>query len=70
MQRNWLKGHLGDIMTPVLAASGFNLKKILRALALFAPQTYGLIMALLAEFYAKSENFKRHHRQINSLLAV
>jgi transposase, IS5 family len=70
MQRNWLIVHLGDIMAPVLAASGFNLKKILRALALLAPKTYGLIMALLADFCAKAENYKRHHRQINSLLAA
>jgi hypothetical protein len=56
IQRNWLKGHLGDIMAPVLAASGFNLKKILRALALFAPKTYELIMALLADFYVKAKN--------------
>jgi len=70
MQRNWLKGHLGDIMAPVLAASGFNLKKILRALALFAPKTYELIMALLADFYAKADNSKEQHKQINNLLAV
>lgn len=70
MQRNWLKGHLGDIMAPVLAASGFNLKKILRALALFAPKTYEWIMALLADFCAKAESSRRHHKQINSLLAV
>lgn len=70
MQRNWLKGHLGDIMAPVLAASGFNLKKILRALALFAPKTYELIMALLADFYTKLEKSSQHHRQINGLLAV
>ena len=56
MQRNWLKGHLGDIMAPVLTASGFNLKKILRALALFAPTVYERIMALLADFYAKAES--------------
>lgn len=70
MQRNWLKGHLGDIMVPVLAASGFNLKKILRALALFAPETYALIMALLMDFYTKEENSKQHQIQINSLLAA
>jgi len=67
MQRNWLKGHLGDIMAPVLAASGFNLKKILRALALFAPKIYEWIMGLLADFYAKAENSNKHHKQINSL---
>jgi hypothetical protein len=33
-----------------MAASGFNLKKILRALALFAPKMYALIMALLKNF--------------------
>ncbi|MBU1530284.1 MAG: transposase, partial [Gammaproteobacteria bacterium] len=70
MQRNWLKGHLGDIMAPVLAASGFNLKKILRALALFAPETYEWIMALLADFCAKAESAMPQHKQINSLLAA
>lgn len=68
MQRNWLKGHLGDIMAPILAATGFNLKTILRALALFAPKTYGLIMVLLADFYEKQENQSPYHKQINSLL--
>lgn len=53
MQRNWLKGHLGDAMAPRLAASGFNLKKILRALAPFAPKTYALIMALLMDFFMR-----------------
>lgn len=70
MQRNWLKGHLGDIMAPVLAASGFNLKKVLRALALFALKTYRLIMALLADFYAKAKNSNQNHQHINSLLAA
>lgn len=70
MQRNWLKGHLGDIMSPVLAASSFNLKKILSALALFASNTYEWVMGLLADFYTKPENSKQHHKQINSLLAV
>lgn len=70
MQRNWLKGHLGDIMAPVLAASGLNLKKILRALALFAPKTYQWIMVPLTDFYAKVENWNQQHRQINSLLTA
>ncbi len=70
MQRNWLKGHLGDIMAQILTASGLNLKKILRALALFVPKTNGLIIALWADFYVKAENSKRNHRQINKSLAV
>jgi hypothetical protein len=69
MQRNWLKGHLGDIMTPVLAASGFNLKKILRALALFAPKTYELIMVVLTDFCTKAGNSRPHCKQINTLQA-
>lgn len=70
MQCNWLKGHLGDIMAPVLAASGFNVKKILRALALFTPNAYEQIMALSADCYAKPEKSKQHHWQINGLLTV
>lgn len=33
MARNFLKGHLGDFINCVLAAAGFNLKKMLRQLA-------------------------------------
>lgn len=70
MQRNWLKGHLGDIMAPVLAASGFNLKKISRTLAPFASKIYALIMALLTDYYGKTGNSRLHHHQINSLFVV
>lgn len=70
MQRNWLKGRLGDIMAPILATSGFNLKKILRALALFEPKANWLIMALFSDFYFKAKNLNQHHRQINALLVA
>lgn len=70
MQRNWIKGHLGYIMARVLAASGLNLIKILRALALLAPKTYEWIIALLVDFYAKAERSNQHQKQINSLRAA
>jgi transposase, IS5 family len=67
MRKNWLKGHEGDCMAPILAASGFNLKKILRALALFAPVLYGQIMALLAGFYENSRIENPESREISTL---
>lgn len=70
MQRNWLKGHLGDIMAPVLAASGFNLKKILRALALLVPEIYKQLLHMLADFYVKAKNSNQHHKQINTLITA
>lgn len=70
MQRDWLKGHLGDVMAPVLAASGFNLKKLLRAFALFVPKTYGLIMELFVNFCAKAKKSNQHSNQINGLLVA
>jgi hypothetical protein len=53
-----------------VAESGFNLKKILRALTLFAPKTYGLIMALLTDFCAKAKKSNHHTNQINGLLVA
>jgi len=70
MQRNWLKRHLGDIMVPVLPASGFNLKKTLRALSLFAPETHEWITRLLADFYEKQDIPSQYNKQINSSLAT
>ena len=55
MQLNWVKGHLGGIMAPVLAASGFNLKKILRALAFSMPEINEQIQRLMADFYTKAK---------------
>lgn len=67
MRKNWLKGHLGDCMAPILAGCGFNLKKILRALALFAPQIFQQIMALLAGFYENSRIENPESREISTL---
>lgn len=48
--------------------SGFKLKKIVKALTLFESKIYGLIMKLLADFYAKAGDSKRHLNLINNSL--
>ncbi len=68
IKRNWLKGHLGDCMAPILAGRGFNLKKILRALVLFAPEIYWQIMALLKRFYKTIVISSQQSSRINLLL--
>jgi hypothetical protein len=45
MRRTWLKGSLGDGLHVILCAAGFNLKWLMRAIALYLPitQVLGLI---------------------------
>ena len=37
MRRTWLKGASGDALHVVLCAAGFNLKWLMRAIALYLP---------------------------------
>jgi len=46
LDRNWLKGSLGDAIHAVLCGTGHNLQMILRKLRLF----YALILAALHNF--------------------
>lgn len=50
MARNFLKGLLGDFMNCVLAAAGFNLKKMLRKIA---SSLYCLLNRVLCHFFAQ-----------------
>lgn len=43
LDRNWLKGTLGDAIHAVLCGAGYNVRMILRKLRLF----YALILAVL-----------------------
>lgn len=49
LKRCGWKGELGDAMFAVLAGAGFNLKKAMRALRLFAPNIFELLEALKSE---------------------
>jgi len=44
MERNRLKGKAGDILNAILSACGYNMRKLLRAIArFFAPFFYWLL---------------------------
>lgn len=49
MKRCGWRGELGNAMYAVLAGAGFNLMKLLRALALFSPSIFALLNALQME---------------------
>ncbi|GLR27020.1 hypothetical protein GCM10007875_21110 [Limnobacter litoralis] len=58
IKRNWLKGHLGDCMAPILAASGFNVKKIFEGLGSFCAQDLRAGYGVVGRFLCGSETFE------------
>lgn len=47
MRRCWLKGELGDAMHTVLCAAGYNLRFLMRAIALFCALLWSKVVAML-----------------------
>ena len=58
MQNIWLKGHIGDIMAPILPASGFNLKKLLTCFGSFCARGLRAVSANAGRFICESEKFE------------
>jgi hypothetical protein len=48
MDRNQLRGQLGDELNVIFAAAGFNFQKLLRAFALFLYSVFSLVFWQLA----------------------
>lgn len=46
MERNWLKGAIGDAMHAVLCACGYNLRLLLRHLALLLAKIWTVMLAI------------------------
>ncbi|KAF0285577.1 hypothetical protein BA899_01880 [Spiribacter sp. SSL99] len=47
MRRNFLKGALGDVMNPILAAAGFNIRWLMRWLVVFLRRILSAVLRLL-----------------------
>lgn len=65
LKRCGWKGELGDAMFAVLSGAGFNLKKAMRALRLFAPIIFRLLIALNAEITKLKLKLKPQSSQFN-----
>ena len=48
MDRNQLRGSLGDELNVIFAAAGFNIRKLIRAFALFLYRFFKLVLIQLA----------------------
>lgn len=49
MDRNQLRGSLGDELNVIFAAAGFNIRKLIRAFALFLYQFFKLALIQLGD---------------------
>jgi hypothetical protein len=70
MRRCGWSGELGNAMFAVLAGAGFTLKKLLRALALFAPSVFAMLNALKMEIQKLAVRIDGAQQHRQSLLAV
>jgi IS5 family transposase len=70
MKRCGWSGELGNAMFAVLAGAGFNLKKLLRALALFAPLIFALLNALKMEIQKLAVKIDGAQQHRHALLAI
>ena len=48
MDRNQLRGSLGEELNVIFAAAGFNIRKLIRAFALFLYRFFNLVLIQLA----------------------
>ena len=61
---------MGNAMYAVLAGAGFNLMKLLRALALFSPRVFALLNALQMETRKLEAQFDGRPAQLVVLFAA
>ena len=59
MRRCWLKGELGDAMHTVLCAAGYNLRFLMRAIALFCALLWSKVVAMLQPCFVEQTRLKR-----------
>ena len=59
MNRNFLKGKYGDFVNCVLAAAGFNLKKMLRKIASSLDSIIRLVYTIFYALFSKNTDFKK-----------
>jgi hypothetical protein len=53
MDRNWLKGEVGDAIHAVLCAAGYNIRWLMRAILaiIFSPVYVSLVLGHLAQIF-------------------
>ena len=53
MDRNWLKGEIGDAIHAVLCAAGYNIRWLMRAIlaSIFSPGYVSLVLGIWAQIF-------------------
>ena len=65
MDRNQLRGKLGDELNVIFAAAGFNFRKLLRAFALFLYPFFRIVFSQLEKYSLKRFGKERARKEKN-----